>query len=997
MGLLSVAGVQVDIKGNLAPLRRDLQAAERELGAFARGVSGAGTGMQGGSFNAANTTASGFFSTLRSGAQDIFFMTNAAQQMYSAFAKPFKAADDLAQLGYEAERARIALTNTLGSAEEYEKWMRAIKDATHGTITETEAAGMAYQVLRLGLATTADEAREFVRMATIIGQASPQLTGASDAIGEISLTIANMSWRRLDQLGLSVSEVKARMEELRTLNSDLTTEEAFQTAVLEGLTEQANMLGDELLEVGAATQRWKVAWQDIKTDIGWKIGEGFDGAIIAAESLYEILRVMTQEPWKLQFALGGLPDWAVNAMQAGTTGRGVITNQYDDVLGRQQSIIGSAGQRPSQRATNLTPMWGDADMMLRAQMLLGSSLDVTQRGGLLPKHEILDASVQESVNAYYDAYYAAQERALLQARDDARARLRMYGTGGGMDTLMLIAGLELGGAALSPDVRQSVNAYYDAYYRAQEEAIARTSTLSRSRVTRYLPNYKELGAAATGPLPQFPESSYLTTLGQHGGSLAHIFARGLGLPTDRSGVPMQDAYQKQYWQQYYTQGGWQGGDVQPWQVDPATRRTREQLEANRARYAEQQRMAQMRAFREADAASYADPRQGRFGGLPAAWYGVTEALRMMPDMADMVRQQQAYQDMLTRRAAPPRAQSLDEFFQISPERLDTEVYSVMEDALDEAGVNAKLAAEALKLFEWQTGMTTPTAELFNAQVEVLTQKLGTGEVTAAQFADAMALLAQTDLSPLSLLWEADLKAGDWEAVTNTIDRLSKIDLSALHLMTSPMTDAGLRTDTESMLRDMWEPGVETYTAGEGGAASPLQALQRDAENALETIQRLPTEGVDATQQFSEGATSWFETWSSESLPYIDTINSELANIEDRIGRLTMMPFVVTLSVNDPGGGAPAAPSGAPRYGGRAITPFAEGGFTGVGSPNEVAGIVHKGEYVVPRGGALVLDRSASKGTPTIVVQQLNTFGDWRGAVRQLEQAAQDAGYRLEVR
>lgn len=946
MGLLSVAGVQVDIKGNLAPLRRDLQAAERELGAFARGVSGSGTGMQGGSFNAANTTASGFFSTLRSGAQDIFFMTNAAQQMYSAFSKPFKAADDLAQLGYEAERARIALTNTLGSAAEYEKWMRAIKDATHGTITETEAAGMAYQVLRLGLATTAGEAREFVRMATIIGTASPQLTGASDAISEITLTIANMSWRRLDQLGLSVSEVKARMEELRTLNSNLTTEEAFQTAVLEGLTEQANTLGDELLEVGAATQRWKVAWQDIKTDIGWKIGEGFDGAIIAAESLYEILRVMTQEPWKLQFALGGLPDWAVNAMQAGTTGKGVITNQYDDVLGRQGSQIRETSGTPTSRLNELNANLTDWLNTLTP----GSEADVTLTSGF------------------------------------QRIPPSMFGLGR-YDSMLLSAQLALEGYGVTAETQAEIDRYFEQYYAAQERAqidAARRAKAARTRrITRVGPG---------------PTSSYLTALGQHGGPLAHMFATGLGLPTDRSGVPMQDAYQQQYWQQYYTQGGWQGGGVQPWQIDPATRRTREQLEANRARYAEQRRLEQMRAFREADAASYADPRQGRFGGLPAAWYGVTEALRMMPDMADMARQQQAYQDMLTRRAAPPRAQSLDEFFQISPERLDTEVYSVMADALGEAGVNAELAAEALKLFEWQTGMTTPTAELFNAQVDVLTQKLNTGEITAAQFADAMALLAQTDLSPLSLLWEADLKAGDWEAVTNTIDRLSKIDLSALHLMTSPMTDAGLRTDTESMLRDMWEPGVETYTAGEGGAASPLQALQRDAENALETIQRLPTEGVDATQQFSEGATSWFETWSSESLPYIDTVNSELGTIEERIARLTMAPFVVTLSVNDPGGGAPASPSGAPRYGGRAITSFAEGGFTGVGSPNEVAGTVHKGEYVVPRGGALVLDRSASGGSsPTIVVQQLNTFGDWRGAVRQLEQAAQDAGYRVKVR
>src|SRR5690606_7313256 len=185
MGLLSVAGIQVDIMGNLAPLRRDLQTAERELASFARGVSGTGTGAGTGSLASATTTANTFFNRLRSGAQDIFFMTNAASAMYAAFSKPFRAADDLAQMGFAAERARIALTNATGSAAEYEKWIRAIKTATHGTISEMEAAGLGYQSLRLGLAKTSEEAQEFVRVATIIGQASPQLSGAADAISEI--------------------------------------------------------------------------------------------------------------------------------------------------------------------------------------------------------------------------------------------------------------------------------------------------------------------------------------------------------------------------------------------------------------------------------------------------------------------------------------------------------------------------------------------------------------------------------------------------------------------------------------------------------------------------------------------------------------------------------------------------------------------------------------------------------------------------------------------
>lgn len=132
------------------------------------------------------------------------------------------------------------------------------------------------------------------------------------------------------------------------------------------------------------------------------------------------------------------------------------------------------------------------------------------------------------------------------------------------------------------------------------------------------------------------------------------------------------------------------------------------------------------------------------------------------------------------------------------------------------------------------------------------------------------------------------------------------------------------------------------------------------------------------------------------MTYIDTVDSALGGIETRIGRLTGQPFVVTLSVT---GGGEGGGGGTRRTGGAGVGGFAEfagGGYTGDGPAGEVAGVVHRGEYVVPRGGALVLE-SGRGGGPTIVVQQLNTFGDWRNAVRQLEQAARDAGYRLEVR
>ena len=45
--------------------------------------------------------------------------------------------------------------------------------------------------------------------------------------------------------------------------------------------------------------------------------------------------------------------------------------------------------------------------------------------------------------------------------------------------------------------------------------------------------------------------------------------------------------------------------------------------------------------------------------------------------------------------------------------------------------------------------------------------------------------------------------------------------------------------------------------------------------------------------------------------------------------------------------------------------FAEGGYTGDGGKNEPAGVVHRGEFVVPSQGALILRDSGGGSSPTI--------------------------------
>lgn len=926
----------MDIMGNLAPLRRDLQVAERELGAFARRLSGAGTGSN--LFGTAGTQASTFGDKIRGAAQDIFFMTNAASAMYNAFSRPFRVADDLAQMGFAAERSRIALTNMLGSAAEYDRWMRAIKTSTHGTISEMEAAGLAYQSLRLGLATTADEAQEFIRVATIIGAASPQLSGTADAISEISLTIANMSWRRLDQLGLSVSEVKGRMEELMDLNANLTKEEAFQQAVMEGLTEQANMLGDELIEVGAATQRWKVFWNELKTDIGWKIGEGFDAAIVAAESLDDILKHISQTRWAINIAWPEAPDWVRSMAGTQMMGEGI------------PGVVVPVGKAQTYREV------------------------ATGNPGLL------DAIGQAVDQVIYGPGGRSETEQTLTTTRRFIPRM-MYGAAGRYDSFLMANQFIMEGYPLSPETLAEINRWWDDYYAAQERALIDSARRSKDRQVRRITQIGPDGAA-------FPRSAYGAIMTQHGAPGTQFFPAGLGLPTDRSGRPV--GYQDWYWEQYYTQGGWQSGLTHS---EFVARQTRERLQAARDR---QRLEDQMRAFRQADRASmdelFPGGGMGAFAGM-SMWQDVVDGLQTALNFADALRQQELFTRWQAQRAPAERAGSLAEQFGIAPDPMDVEILGLMQDKMAGLSIDSEKAAEAIRLFKYQTGQAAGTAELFDFHMDLLLGRLETGELTATEFANQMARLATTDLSGLNAMFAPFIEAKDWTGLDKLLEGLEKLSLNQL---------IAIRSGIKNPPVEWWKVGPETgqeipTRPGETVAPmSPFLQMAADAETALGAIQTLSDDGTAATETFSIEATKFFETWSADSMTYIDTVDSALGGIETRIGRLTGQPFVITLNTTGSGGGegGGAQPR---RLGGHTIGEFAGGGYTGDGPSGEVAGLVHRGEYVVPRGGALVLERNSGGSSPTIVVQQLNTFGDWRNAVRQLEQAARDAGYRLEVR
>lgn len=251
-----------EFSGPLKTYENAMGRAEQATSRFAR--SGAGGG--------------GIAQTFRQAASDIFYMGNAAMMAYRGVTQLVSQADQMAQLGFASERSTMALEKLAGGAGNAEQYINALKRATLDTVTETEAAAQAYQMIRFGLADSAAEAEKFARTVAIIAASNPQLGSTSEAINQIQLTLSNMSYMRLDQLGISAGQVRKRVQELKDEIAGLTTEDAFRMAVFEQLDEQAQLLGEDILLVGNNTEKLKTRLDELKTDVGHLLGEGFEWA-----------------------------------------------------------------------------------------------------------------------------------------------------------------------------------------------------------------------------------------------------------------------------------------------------------------------------------------------------------------------------------------------------------------------------------------------------------------------------------------------------------------------------------------------------------------------------------------------------------------------------------------------------------------------------------------------------------------------------------------------
>lgn len=172
-----------------------------------------------------------------------------------------------AEFGTQVRRTEASFKILSGSASEAEARINAIKAAGGGAVSELQAMELANQAVSLHLASTAQEFGNLTKAGREIALVSPVIHDVQGAISELGSAAANLSYRRLDQLGLSATEVKDRIKELQAANSGLDDSQAFLQASIETLDKKYGDLLKTQEAQASGVERLKVAWDDLWASI----------------------------------------------------------------------------------------------------------------------------------------------------------------------------------------------------------------------------------------------------------------------------------------------------------------------------------------------------------------------------------------------------------------------------------------------------------------------------------------------------------------------------------------------------------------------------------------------------------------------------------------------------------------------------------------------------------------------------------------------------------
>lgn len=174
--------------------------------------------------------------------------------------------------GEAARRATITYREMAGGIDEATASLAELREQTGNAVSDVALMQGSNQLLVTGLADSTDQASDFVDMAIRLSTAMG--VDAADGIENFNSALLNMSYARLDTLGIASSRVRERVAELVEVGYE--TEEAFQMAVLEEGANTLDRLGDAASLNETAFSRLTTQAEDYRNELGLMLNQAVE-------------------------------------------------------------------------------------------------------------------------------------------------------------------------------------------------------------------------------------------------------------------------------------------------------------------------------------------------------------------------------------------------------------------------------------------------------------------------------------------------------------------------------------------------------------------------------------------------------------------------------------------------------------------------------------------------------------------------------------------------
>lgn len=209
--------------------------------------------------------------------------------MRDAFGFDFGAADivrmsfdvgrELNALGQEANIMEANFDNLAAEVGGATLVLDKMRSATGGVVDNMGLMTAANSLLLTGVAKSADDLAQMTAGAIKLGGAMGQ--DAQQSIENFNAAMLNMSYERLDTLGVSASAVRDRVKELNA--AGMATDEAFQVATLEQMEISLGRLGDAADASATAFQRVTTRFSNFRTEMGKVANRGVESGAMLIE------------------------------------------------------------------------------------------------------------------------------------------------------------------------------------------------------------------------------------------------------------------------------------------------------------------------------------------------------------------------------------------------------------------------------------------------------------------------------------------------------------------------------------------------------------------------------------------------------------------------------------------------------------------------------------------------------------------------------------------